>query len=72
MKGYLNLQQTCEALGVKKNNTYKIIHEGVFNGTGETIIHCNKRWFLEKAIDSYILSIINSNTIILHKSEHKH
>ena len=72
MKGYLNLHQTCEALGVKRTTLYKIIHQGAFNGKGETIVHCNKRWFLEKAIDNYIQSIIKSNTIELHKSKHKH
>jgi len=71
MKGYLNLHQTCEVLGVKRTTLYKIIHEGAFNGKGETIIHCNKRWFLEKAIDNYIQSIINSNTVIIYKDQHK-
>jgi predicted DNA-binding transcriptional regulator AlpA len=72
MKGYLNLHQTCEALGVKRTTLYKIIHQGIFNGKGETIVHCNKRWFSEKAVDNYIQSIINSNTIVMHKSKHKH
>ena len=72
MKGYLNLHQTCEALGIKRTTLYRIIHEGAFNGQAETIVHRNKRWFLEEAIDRYIQSIINSNTITLHKNEHKH
>ncbi|MBB4037081.1 putative DNA-binding transcriptional regulator AlpA [Dysgonomonas hofstadii] len=72
MKGYLNLQQTCNALGVKRTTLYKIIHEGAFVGKDETIVHRNKRWFLEKAIDNYIQSVIKSNTIELHTTKHKH
>jgi predicted DNA-binding transcriptional regulator AlpA len=66
MKGYLNLQQTCDALGVKRSTLYKLINEGIFNGKGETIVHCNKRWFSEKAVDNYIQKIIDSNNYQSH------
>lgn len=72
MRGYLNLSQTCQALGVKRTTLYKIINEGAFNGKGETIVHCNKRWFSEKAIDNYIEKVIDSNSITMNRNEHKH
>lgn len=61
MKGYLNLNQTCQALGVKRTTLYKIISEGAFLQQDATIIHRNKRWFSEKAVDSYIQNILISN-----------
>lgn len=61
MKGYLNLNQTCQALGVKRTTLYKIISEGAFTDGYATIIHRNKRWFSEKAVDKYIENIIHSN-----------
>ena len=61
MKGYLNLNQTCQALGVKRTTLYKIIHEGAFTDYDATIIHRNKRWFSEQAIDKYIQNIVQAN-----------
>lgn len=66
MKGYLNLHQTCDALGVKRTTLYKIIHQGGFHGKGDTIVHCNKRWFSQKAVDSYIEKVIDSNRTSFH------
>lgn len=63
MKGYLNLQQTCQALGVKRTTLYKIIHEGAFSDMGDTILHRNKRWFSEKAVNRYIETVIQSNKV---------
>lgn len=61
MRGYLNLQQTCQALGVKRTTLYKIIGEGAFLQQDATIVHRNKRWFSEKAVDSYIQNVLISN-----------
>lgn len=61
MRGYLNLQQTCQALGVKRTTLYKIIQEGAFLQQDATIVHRNKRWFSEKAVDSYIQNVLISN-----------
>jgi len=66
MKGYLNLHQTCEALGVKRTTLYKLIHQGAFHEKSDTIIHCNKRWFSEKAVDKYIQNVIDSNCMAAH------
>ena len=61
MKGYLNLPQTCEALGVKRTTLYKLIQQGAFNDTDATIIHCSKRWFSQQAIDKYIQNVLIAN-----------
>ena len=61
MRGYLNLPQTCQALGVKRTTLYKIISEGAFTDNDATIVHRNKRWFSEKAIDKYIQQIVQAN-----------
>lgn len=70
MKGYLNLQQTCEALGVKRSTLYKLINQGTFNGKGETIVHCNKRWFSVVAVDNYIQKVIEANISNNYQSHH--
>lgn len=62
MKGYLNLSQTCDALGVKRTTLYKIINEGAFSDMGAIVLHRNKRWFSEKAVDQYIEAVIQSNS----------
>lgn len=61
MRGYLSLHQTCEVLGIKRTTLYKIIQEGAFNEKDATIIHRNKRWFSEKAIDKYINNVLVAN-----------